>query len=116
MDLETLVRSARDGDRAAFGTIVRRFQDVAFGGAFSWLGDAEEARDAAQDAFIEAWEELANLQEPAAFPGWFRRIVIKQVDRHLRRRRPQVPAAVLDGLPSPMPDPLALIETDLALI
>ena len=86
MELETLIRSACNGDRAAFGLVVRRFQDVAFAGAFASLGDAEEARDAAQDAFLEAWEQLDRLRQPAAFPGWFRRIVIKQVDRHLRRR------------------------------
>lgn len=111
MDLEDLVISARTGDRNAFGAIVRRFQDMAFGGAYAWLGDAEDARDAAQDAFIEAWESLEGLREPAAFPGWFRRIVLKQANRHLRRRRPLAPAGVLDGMPSPLPDPLALIES-----
>jgi len=110
MDVQDLVTSARGGDRAAFGDLVRRFQDVAFGGAFACLGDAEEARDATQDAFIEAWEKLGSLREPAAFPGWFRRIVLKRADRHLRRRRPVTPEGVLEGLPSPLPDPLSLTE------
>jgi len=35
MNLEDLVNSARTGDRAAFGVIVRRFQDMAFGGAYA---------------------------------------------------------------------------------
>ena len=109
MDLVDLVIAARAGDRAAFGTIVRRFQDMAFGGAYAWLGEVEDARDAAQDAFIEAWESLSNLREPEAFPGWFRRILAKRADR-IARRRPALPVAVLEGIPSPLPDPSALME------
>lgn len=111
MELEYLVTSARAGDRAAYGAIVRRFQDMAFSGAYAWLGDPEDARDAAQDAFVEAWEKLDSLREPAAFPGWFRCIVVKQADRHLRRRRPVAPASVLEGMPSALPDPSALAES-----
>ena len=110
MDLEDLVIAAQSGDAGTFGVLVQRFQDMAFGGAYAWLGDADEARDVAQDAFIEAWQSLHTLREPAAFPGWFRLIVRKHADRHLRRRKPTVPTTVLESLPSRLPDPLAIVE------
>ncbi|MHC4648025.1 MAG: sigma-70 family RNA polymerase sigma factor, partial [Planctomycetota bacterium] len=45
------------------------------------------AEDAAQDAFIEAYERLGELRNPAAFPGWFRKVLFKQCDRVLRKRQ-----------------------------
>jgi RNA polymerase sigma factor (sigma-70 family) len=109
MELIDLVNAARVGDKAAFGAIVRRFQDMAYGGAYAWLGESEDARDAAQDAFIDAWESLDQLRDPIAFPGWFRRIVIKHADRHKRRRRAALDieeARIATGLP----DALQLAE------
>jgi RNA polymerase sigma factor (sigma-70 family) len=79
-----LIAAARAGDAAAFGAVVRRFQDMAVGYGYSLLGDLPLAEDAAQEAFLEAYLCLPQLREPAAFPGWFRRIVFKQCDR-LRR-------------------------------
>ena len=69
---------------AAFDEIVRRFQDMAFGCAYAVLGDFCLAEDAAQEAFIEAWRSLSNLDEPKAFAGWFRRIVLRQCNRLTR--------------------------------
>src|SRR6266478_10240050 len=82
--LSSLVRAAQGGDLGAFDEIVGRFQDMAYASAYSMLGDAQLAEDAAQEAFLEAYLNLAKLHEPAAFPGWFRRIVFKQGDRVLR--------------------------------
>ncbi len=93
--LESLVTAARAGDLDAYGRIVRRFQDMGYGYAYSILGDFHLAEDAAQEAFIEAYQCLGNLREAAAFPGWFRRIVFKHCDR--LRRRKQVPAVPLDA-------------------
>jgi RNA polymerase sigma factor (sigma-70 family) len=80
-DLGALVSRARDGDAESFGAVVRRFQDMAVGYGYALLGDLGLAEDASQEAFLEAYLCLPNLREPAAFPGWFRRIVFKQCDR-----------------------------------
>ena len=90
-ELKLLVTRSRAGDVDAYGEIVRRFQDMAYGYAYSVLGDFHLSQDAAQEAFIEAYRCLGNLREPAAFPGWFRRIVFKHCDR--LRRRKDIPAA-----------------------
>jgi RNA polymerase sigma factor (sigma-70 family) len=49
------------------------------------LHDFHLAEDAAQEAFFEAYRSLPKLREPAAFAGWFRRIVFKHCDRITRR-------------------------------
>ncbi len=70
---------------AAFGEIVRRFQDMAYGCAYAVLGDFHLAEDAAQEAFLVVYRELPNLREPNAFAGWLRRIVLSQCHRMTRR-------------------------------
>ena len=92
-ELVALVGRAQGGEADAFGALVRRFQNLAVATAWARLGDAERARDAAQDAFIDAFLHLGQLREPAAFPGWLRRIVGKHCDRQTRRRA--LPAAPL---------------------
>lgn len=82
--VDSLVVRARDGDDASYEALVRRFQDMAVGYGYSILRDFHLAEDAAQEAFFEAYRNLSKLREPAAFPGWFRRIVFKQCDRLTR--------------------------------
>jgi len=106
--LSALVIAARNGHREAFDAIVRRFQDMAYAGAYARLGDLHQAQDAAQEAFIDAYLNLDKLREPAAFPGWFRRIVLKHADRQGRARRP---GDLPEDLPSDLPDPLAIVES-----
>jgi RNA polymerase sigma factor (sigma-70 family) len=84
--LDGIVGRARDGDADAFTVLVRRFQDMAVGYGYSLLHDFHLAEDAAQEAFFEAYRTLPKLREPAAFAGWFRRIVFKQCDRITRRQ------------------------------
>lgn len=84
--LEGLIHRASQGDADAYEIIVRRFQDMAVGYSYSIIRDFQYAEDAAQEAFLEAYRNLDKLREPAAFPGWFRRIVFKQCDRITRAR------------------------------
>jgi RNA polymerase sigma factor (sigma-70 family) len=98
--LEVIVTRARDGEAEAFGILVRRFQDMAVGYGYSVLHDFQLAEDAAQEAFFEAYRTLSKLREPAAFAGWFRRIVFKQCDRITRRR--VVATVPLEAAPDPL--------------
>ena len=59
--LETLIVRARDNDREAYSEIIRRFQDMAVGYAYSHLRDFYLAEEAAQEAFIEAYDCLSKL-------------------------------------------------------
>ena len=95
--LTALVMRARAGELDAYGELVRRLQDMAYGYAYSILCDFHLAEDAAQEAFIQAYRDLEKLREPEAFPGWLRRIVFKYCDRTRRARRKAGPSA--PGLP-----------------
>ena len=86
-EFETLIVQAQAGDRNAFGAIVREFQGMAVGYAYSLIGDFGLAEDAAQEAFVQAYLDLRMLQEPRAFPSWFRRLVFKFCDRQFRGKR-----------------------------
>ena len=111
-DVDKIVLRAADSKspsaarREAFGELVIRFQDMAFGCAFAVLGDAYLAQDTAQEAFVVAWQKLAQLREPAAFPGWFKRIVLTQCNRLLRCKRLQmVPLEANAGASTADPGP-----------
>ncbi|MBI4530618.1 MAG: sigma-70 family RNA polymerase sigma factor [Candidatus Latescibacteria bacterium] len=111
--LASLVLAAQDGDKEAFGKIVKRFQDVAYAIAYGILGkDTDLAEDAAQDALIEAYLCLPKLRDPVTFPKWFRQIVVKRCDRLLRRRHlTTVPLEMAMNVPSGVPDPVTVVET-----
>lgn len=82
--LDSLVRAAQEGEDGFFDCIVERFQDMACASAYAVIGDVQLAEDVAQEAFLEAYLNLAKLREPAAFSSWFRRIIFKQADRLTR--------------------------------
>ena len=92
-DMAALVDRARNDDlpiarqHEAFGELVRRFEEAAFGWALESLGDPAEAKDAIQDAFITAWVKLQQLRDPAAFGAWLKRLVATQCNRRRRKRR-----------------------------
>lgn len=116
-DLEALVALLQSPEATpaekhyAFGELAGRFQDMAYGYAYALLGDPHLAQDAAQEAFISAYRNLGQLQEPRAFPGWFRRIVLTQCHRLTRGRRlPTRPISASEGLASSEPGPAALVE------
>jgi F-type H+-transporting ATPase subunit beta len=110
-DLVSLVINAIDGDEAAFESLVLRFQNMAFAVAYAMLYDAHRAQDAAQDAFLEAYQNLSKLREPAAFPGWFRRIVVKHSDRQNRRiRTVDLPIEAAGTKPASGLDPALILE------
>jgi RNA polymerase sigma-70 factor (ECF subfamily) len=81
-----LVRRTRGGDRAAFTALVERYRDMVYGVAYCYLSHAEDAQDAAQEAFISAYRRLGQLREPEKFAGWLRRLTLNGCADALRRR------------------------------
>ena len=109
--LAGLVGRATQGDLEAFAKIVRRFQDMAYGCAYSILGDFHLAEDAAQNSFFQAYRELEKLRKPGAFPGWFHKIVLTNCRRLTRGRRlPTVSLEAAGGRASCEPGPGELAE------
>jgi RNA polymerase sigma factor (sigma-70 family) len=92
-ETRALIALAMDGNAApevrhdAFGELIVRFQDLAWGCAWSALHNYALAEEAAQEAFITAWRSLDQLREPEAFQGWLRRIVLTACYRMTRGKR-----------------------------
>jgi RNA polymerase sigma-70 factor (ECF subfamily) len=80
-----LVRMARAGDGAAFGTLVARYMRAAYAVAYSVTGGHEDAEDAAQEAFLVALDRLEECRSPDKFAGWLMTIV-RNRSRNLVRR------------------------------
>src|SRR5579862_2756003 len=103
-----LVRLARDGDPAAFRLLVERHLPMARSRAARLCPQPDDADDAVQESFLQAFIALDRLRDPDRFAGWLGGIVLN-LRRGLQRRAPvtlladwpePVHPAAADGLPS----------------
>lgn len=83
---EFLVAAAVTGDPAALSRLVARWQPRLLRHAWRLLGDAERAKDMAQEAWLEILRGLARLDDVAAFPAWAYRITTRRCQREFGRR------------------------------
>lgn len=111
LDDAALVHAVVAGDRAAFAVLMRRYNQRVFRVARGILKSDADAEDVAQDAWVIAYQKLAQLDTPAAFAGWVARIAANSALLRLRRRRAlqgiierQEVTALHDDHPSPSPD------------
>lgn len=84
---EQLVELAVSQDADAFGEIVRRWERKIFALCFGMLGREDDARDAAQEAFIAAYRNLANFRGEAKVSSWLHRIAVNQCLTTKRRQK-----------------------------
>lgn len=84
---EELVSRAVTDDRDAFGEIVRRWERKIFALCFGMLGREDDAADAAQEAFISAYRNLANFRGEAKVSSWLHRIAVNQCLTTKRRQK-----------------------------
>ena len=77
-DDQHLIEAARGGDAGAYESLVRQYEQIAFRTAFLITHDADEAADAAQDAFVRAYRALHTFQPGRPFRPWLLRIVTTQ--------------------------------------
>jgi RNA polymerase sigma-70 factor, ECF subfamily len=95
--LNDLVIRAQAGDLDAFGRLVGATQTMAYAVAWGVLRDSGLAEDAAQEAYLRAFRRLQDLDQPAGFVAWLRRIVIT-VALNMRRAH-RVTLLQLDDMP-----------------
>src|ERR1700759_5802651 len=84
-----LVNAAKAGDMSAFEELVRRYDRNVFRIAQHITQNREDAEDVVQDAFLKAYQNLANFQEQSKFYTWLVRIAVNEALMRLRRRRPE---------------------------
>ena len=101
-----------DGRLAAFEGIVRHYQGMVQACALAILGDFHQAEDAAQEAFLIAYDRLGELREPAAFGGWLHRVVTNHCLGEIRRRKRRPIGLHAVDEPAARPDPLEQADED----
>lgn len=91
-----LVRAFQEGDKKAFDGLVLKHMDRLFNLCYWYLGDYEEANDAAQDTFLKAYGGMKGFRSESAFSTWLYRIAVNTCKNKLhssefRRRHNTVP-------------------------
>ena len=86
-----LVAKCLAGDSGAFRPLVERYQGLLIAVASRMLNDREDAVDAAQTAFVRAYERLDSFGRQAKFFSWLYRILVNECLNVKRGRRPTEP-------------------------
>jgi RNA polymerase sigma-70 factor (ECF subfamily) len=96
---DDLIREAQRGDRSAFDSLVRRYDQSVLRLALHMLGNEQDAQDVHQEAFLKAYRHLGNFRFECSFYTWLYRIVTNLCLDQMRRRksRREDPATVLDA-------------------
>src|SRR6202166_1025518 len=82
-----LVHASKSGDVAAFGQLVRRYDRKLLRIAQSVTHNREDSQDAVQEAFMKAYQNLAEFREASQFSTWLIRITVNQSLMKLRKQR-----------------------------
>ena len=96
-DETTVLVQARQGDRAAFGELVKLYQKRAYAIAYSFVGNREDALEIAQDAFVKAYKAMSRFDTDLPFFPWLYRIVRNTSLNHIKKRNRRGETS-LDGL------------------
>lgn len=83
-----LIQRASRGDTEAFAALVALHERFVYNLALRALGNADDAADTAQEAFVRAWLALPTFRQDSRFRTWLYRIVINlSINRMPRLRR-----------------------------
>lgn len=86
-DDEELASRAQAGDREAFAALVRAYEQPIYHLAYRLVGDAEEARDVAQEIFVRAYTRLDSYDPGRPFFPWLYRLGVNYGLNHRRQQR-----------------------------
>jgi len=87
MDDPVAIKRCQAGERDAFRFLVERYQAEAVGHAFAILTNREDALDAVQEAFLDAYHALGRFDTSRQFYPWFYTILRNRCFKLVRRRR-----------------------------
>ena len=110
-----LIQAARNGDQAAYGELVQQYQKRVFALAVRMCPTPELAEEAAQEAFLAAWQSLPFFRGDSAFATWLYRLTSNAcVDLLRKENRHQGPSlddeTVSAKVPDPTPTPEKAVE------
>ena len=118
-----LVAESLGGNREAFCKIVERYQTLISSLAYCATGSVSQSEDLAQEAFVSAWKQLAELREPAKLRPWLCSIARFLISKEFRRlgREPAHAAESLEVVdewvsPEPLPREHAISREEEAIL
>ncbi|HEX8940358.1 MAG TPA: RNA polymerase sigma factor [Candidatus Limnocylindrales bacterium] len=114
-----LVERAMEGDRLAFEWLVEDWIEPAYRTALAILGGDADARDATQEALVQAWRGIRGLRDPGRFDAWLGRIQVNAC-RGIGRRRGrssvrEIPLSALAGEAEPASPSVGVEEESTSL-
>jgi RNA polymerase sigma-70 factor (ECF subfamily) len=86
-DEAAVLVAARDGDRAAFSTLVQQYQRRAYAAAYSFAGNREDAQELSQEAFVKAYKAMERFDTHMPFYPWLYRIIKNTCLNHLKKKK-----------------------------
>jgi RNA polymerase sigma-70 factor (ECF subfamily) len=99
------LEQARQGDKAAFGQLIKAYQTPVYNLAYRMLNNAGEAEEAAQEAFVRAYTRLHTYKPEHKFSTWMLSITSNYCIDLIRKRR-----ALLLSIDEPLPPHPALMS------
>jgi len=84
-----LVRAAKTGDKAAFTSLVRRYEETVYRFSFKMCRDREKAEETLQDTFVNVYRKLGTFDGKSKFSTWLYAIVTNNCLMKQRRRKMQ---------------------------
>jgi RNA polymerase sigma-70 factor (ECF subfamily) len=112
---QEIIAGWKRGDKRAFEALVRRYMTDAFMVAFGFVGNAEDARDLSQEAFIKAYRARARFDESRPFYPWLYRILKNHCLNFVQRNRRNLSIDAEDfhrEIACSRPTPLDNVETE----
>jgi len=86
-EVDRLVASAREDDRAAFDELVRRTYVDTYTLAMRLTANEEDARDVVQESYLRAWKGIKRFRGDAQFSTWMYRITANAAATLVQKRR-----------------------------
>lgn len=102
---QQLIAAAKSGDRSAFGELCERHTRQIFRVAVRVMRNREDAEDAMQDSFLNAYVHLRTFDGRSKFVTWLTRIAINSALMKLRKKRstPEIPIDQNDAMTESRP-------------
>jgi RNA polymerase sigma-70 factor (ECF subfamily) len=86
-DDQCLIGECLQGKTAAFGELVRRYQERLYHSVYRLVENAEDAQDVVQEAFLNAYQSLEGFKGDSQFFTWLYRIAVNTAISHMRKHR-----------------------------
>lgn len=101
---QELVEATLKGEPEAFGQLVERYERGACAVIVPIIGDIHLAQDVTQEAFIKAYQNLAELRRPSAFAAWLFQIARRLALAWLQQQPPVQARPMHEGLSRSQPN------------